>query len=217
MPRLLDIREDYVRDLNMHYTGSVWKDLTDSSFMLIMDVQEHRDGVRIVYQDSKKDEQFKSCSMEELRERFKAISLEDGFINLNGYCLYAERTIDGKYKKTTTLNNTSVEPLGHTYIRVNNKRVKRNLDAYTCMKALKAMYYSFDDALRKIENGEMFSVAMSDRMAIVKQPVADDTDRAHVVYYDVYVGEIKDQQIQFVDEAVRGLVIEQLEEVGYAA
>jgi len=218
MHQLLDIREDYARDVHMHYTGSVWLDKEDNEFMLIRDVEEARDKCIVLhYTNSKKEPHTKKVALSDLYGRFSAVQLQDGFINLNGYCLLTERIIDGKYKKVTTLNNTIVHPLGAAFSRVNEKRTKRELDSYVCMKALLNVYYSFDDALQKLRSGSMFSAALSSSIAMLKQPVKDGEDRVHLTYFDVYIGEVVDGQVKFEDESVRELVIDSLKELGYAA
>lgn len=218
MHKLLNIKEEYVRDYGMHYNGAVWCDTRDSSFMLIREIEERPKGeIRIHFVNSKKEMDTKTTTKEEVNEHFKAVSLSDGYINLNGYCLYAERVIDGKYKKTTTMQNTAVTPLGTLYVRVNNKRVKRELDAYTCMKALRNIRYTFPEAVKLLREDRMFSVAITTNIALLKQPVKAGDDKIHAVYLGVYLGEVKDECIDFVDDKIKALVIEQLQENGYAA
>jgi len=114
------------------------------------------------------------------------------------------------------MNNTSVQVLGTAYAHVNNKRVKRKLDAYICMKALKSKYYTLQEGLDKLQG--MFSVALSPSIALVKQPAEKpEEERVHIVYYDVYVGEITDGVIKFEDPEIQELVIDQIKELGYAA
>lgn len=215
MHKLLDIQEDSTRDLQMHYSGAILYDTDTTEYMLVHEFGGSPKEVYLHYWNSKKERKEKSMPLKELCERVKAVCVYDGYVNLNGYCLFLERTIDGKYKKTTTTNNTSVEALGKLYIRVNNKRVKREIDAYTVLKAMKGKYYTFPEALYASE--KMFSVAMSPALAIVKQPLPEDKYKLHVVYDKVYIGEVKDSKIEFANDLVKELVIEQLQEVKYEA
>lgn len=217
MHKLLDINEDYGRDIQLHYSQAVLYDKGRNEFMLLNQTEERGEGkVRLYYMDAKKTENTRTYTMEEIRENVKAVSLDDGYVNLNGYALLCERTIDGKYKKTTAMNNTSVQVLGTAYAHVHNKRVKRKLDAYICMKALKSRYYTLQEGLDKLQG--MFSVALSPSIALVKQPAEKPEDeKVHIVYYDVYVGEITDGVINFEDPEIQELVIDQIKELGYAA
>lgn len=215
MHKLLDIREDSTRDIQMHYAGAILYDTKTTEYMNALEFGGNPREMVISYKDSKKQYQTKTMSVETFCDRVKAVCVYDGYVNLNGYCLFLERTIDGKYKKTTTTNNTTVEPLGKTYIRINNKRVKREIDAYTVLKAMKEQYYTFPEALKA--TGKMFSVAMSPALAIVKQPLPEEDYKLHVVYDKVYVGEIQEGKIKFDSDLVRELVIDQLKEVQYEA
>lgn len=216
MHKLLDIQEEYARDMQLHYSQCVLYDTVRNEFMLVHDFEPRGDDeVRLYYYDAKKIGQKRTYSLSEISETVKAVSLDDGYVNLNGYTLLTERTIDGKYKKSTAMNNTGVQVLGTAYAHVHNKRVKLKLDAYVCMKALKSKYYTFNEGLKKLET--MFSVALSPSIALVKQPVAEGEEPVHVVYYDVYVGELVDGQIKFESQEVQELVIDQIKELGYAA
>lgn len=215
MHKLLNIQEDSTRDVQMHYAGAILYDTETTEYMLAREFGGHSDSMCILYKNSKKESKEKTMPLDKFCERVKAVCVYDGYVNLNGYCLFLERSIDGKYKKTTTTNNTSVEPLGKTYIRVHNKRVKREIDAYTVLKAMKHVYYDFYAAIKQSEI--MFSVALSPLMAIVKQPLPDNAYKLHLVYDKAYVGEIEDGKVKFVSDLVEELVTEQLKEVGYAA
>lgn len=216
MHKLLDIQEDYARDLQLHYGQCVLYDKEHNEFMLLREVEDHGDDeVRLFYMDAKKNDRRKTYHLDEISDNVKAVSLADGYVNLNGYALLTERTIDGKYKKSTAMNNTSVQVLGAAYAQVYGKRVKRRLDAYVCMKAIKSKYYTYQEALKKLDT--MFSVAMSPSLALVKQPVEEGECPVHIAYYDVYVGEITDTGIKFVSPDIEELVIDQLKELGYEA
>lgn len=215
MHKLLNITEDSTRDIQMHYAGAILYDSKTSEYMNCLEFGGTVREMVISYKDSKKQNQTKTMAVEDFCERVKAVCVYDGYVNLNGYCLFLERTIDGKYKKTTTVNNTSAEPLGKTYIMANNKRVKREIDAYTVLKAMKQQYYTFPEALAASD--KMFSVAMSPSLALVKQPLPDDEYKMHVVYDKVYVGEIEEGVIKFESDLIRELVMDQLKEVCYEA
>lgn len=215
MHKLLDIQEDSVRDVQMHYAGAILYDKETTEYMLVQEFGGNERSMALMYLNSKKERKDKCMPIAEFCERVKAVCVYDGYVNLNGYCLFLERTIDGKYKKTTTVNNTTVDPLGKSYIRIHNKRVKREIDAYTVLKAMKGVYYTFPEALKASDN--MFSVAMSPALAMVRQPLPDDTYKVHVVYDKVYVGEVRDGEIQFDSALVRELVLDQLKEVKYEA
>lgn len=216
MHKLLDIQEEYARDLHLHYSQCVLYDSERNEFMLARDFEARDDNrVSLYYMDAKKNDQRRTYDLDEFNEHVKAVSLDDGYVNLNGYTLLTERTIDGKYKKTTAMNNTAVHPLGTAYAHVNNKRTKQRLDAYVCMKALKSKYYTLPEALKKLDT--MFSVALSPSIALVKQPVKEGDEPVHIVYYDVYLGEIVDGRIKFVAPELEQLVIDQIKELGYEA
>lgn len=213
MHKLLDIQEDSTRDMQMHYAGAILYDKETTEYMEAIEFGGSAREMVIAYRNSKKEHKTKTLPLDVFCERVKAVCVYDGYVNLNGYCLFLERTIDGKYKKTTTTSNTSVDPLGKTYIRVHNKRVKREIDAYTVLKAMKEQYYTFPEALEAIK--KMFSVAVTPAIALVKQPLPDNNEKVHVVYDKVYVGEVQDGNIKFDDDLVRELVIDQLREVHY--
>lgn len=215
MHKLLDITEDSTRDIQMHYAGAILYDKNTSEYMEALEFGGNRGEMVISYRNSKKEHKTKTMSITDFCDTVKAVCVYDGYVNLNGYCLFLERTIDGKYKKTTTTGNTTVDPLGKTYIRAHNKRVKREVDAYTVLKAMKSTYYTFPEALKSLTN--KFSVAMSPSLALVKQPLPEDCYKVHVVYDKVYVGEVKAGVISYDSDLVRELVIDQLIEVKYEA
>lgn len=217
MHKLLDINENYGKDIMMHYSGSVVYDRAREEYMLIdeVDWSNGEDCIKIFYMDTHKATHTRTYSLKEINENIQAVSLMDGYVNLNGYCVHLERNIDGKFKKTTTLGNTQLVVLGTAYARINRKRTKSRLDAYICLKALKNRYYTFREAVKAID--DMFSVALSPSIALVKQPVEEGKSPVHMVYHDLYLGELVDDEVKFVSAEVRELVIDQIKELGYAA
>lgn len=212
--RLLDIKEDSARDLSMHYSGAILYDEKTSTYMAVQEIEGNNERVKVYFKDSRKVDQRLDVAMKYVCENIKAVDLADGFVNLNGYALYLEREIERRYKKVTTTGNTMIEPLGKAYISVNKKKVKRQIDAYTVLKAMQSRYYGFNEAVSRTQS--MFSVAMTPQLALVKQPVTEGPEPIHVVYNTVYIGRIDGENISFESQELRELVLDQLKEVGYA-
>lgn len=216
MHTIYPINEDYGRDIEMHYSSGFLQENATGKVFQVAGIDSFESSATLFLQNPRRRTiNTGRISAKEFSDKFSAIHLEDGYVNLRGYCVYIERTVERRFKKGTATSNTGLHVPGCLFARMDNKRHKRRIDAYVVLKALKGEFYTWAEALKKLDN--MFSVALTPALCLFKLPVYDKEPVIGVAYHNMFIGHLVDEVIKFKDSQIEELIIQQLREAGYEA